>query len=142
MTRRSTPLLIHPDAHLIVRPSNVDNGEDPWQLEFANGSYISDEAEHQSVIVAYSQGGDSLGVEYLRWVADNLAGALGVNLLFPEEHVYVSPKGDRLKMTEEMSARYASVADYLTHSEPEDRVPNTVLKRGPYEGTFPNPYLE
>lgn len=108
---------LHPEAHLVLRPSNVDNGQDPWQLELANGPCDSNEAEHQAVIVAYSEDGDQVGVEYLRWVADMLAGAIQRNLIVPEEGDYVMPNGTVTMMTPEMKARYASTEEYLTWSE-------------------------
>ena len=113
MTRRSSKFLIAEDAHLVMRPDGVPNGEDPWTLSFANGHVDSDAPEHQAVTIAWSDGGGELELEFFRWMADQLAGALGVNLILPEEGDYIMPNGMTTKMTPEMKERYPSSSDYL-----------------------------
>lgn len=116
MTRRSTKFLIDPEAHLILRPDNEPNGDDPWTLSFANGPVHSTEPEHQAVTLAYSDGGGDLELEFFRWMADQLAGALGVDLILPEDGKFIAPNGFKYSMTSAMKERYPSAAEYMTHA--------------------------
>lgn len=131
MAPRSSKFLIQPEAHFVLRPSDPDDPLAPWELMFANGPAYSNEPEHQAVVIALSpsynttgdpEGDHDLGVEYLRWVADNLASGLQRNLILPVLGDYVAPNGTRTMMTQDMKDRYGWPPPYGTkiHRDLED----------------------